>query len=66
MMERTSKLAIAGSLVWVALATAVILGTHGQAVASGSATFEAAETEWLVYPASDEASEDRSGHPWQC
>ena len=55
MMERNSKLAIAGSLLWVALATGIILGTHGEASAAGNADgvrSDQATAEWLAFPAS--------------
>jgi len=57
MLERQTRIAIAASLLWMAMATFLILGTHGPAVAQAdSATDAPAEppaTEWMALPASD-------------
>lgn len=47
------KIAIAASLLWMAVATIVVLGTHGQAVARADAPVPAIEngTEWMAHPA---------------
>lgn len=53
MMERQSKIAIAASLLFMAMATFVILGTHGEAVAkAGAAEPGIAPTSgWMTLPA---------------
>lgn len=62
MMEKQqTRIAIAVSLLWMAMATVLILGTHGPAVAQADAALDAAEgapveaatAEWLALPARD-------------
>lgn len=52
-MDGKRKIAIAASILWMAMATFVILGTHGEAVAKTDALAPApgTETEWMVHPA---------------
>jgi len=56
MMERQSRLAIAASLFFMALATFVILGTHSEAVAEAGATESVLEptSGWMALPATQE------------
>ncbi len=52
MSDGASRIAIAGSLAWVALATTVILGTHGEVVSDlwpGGSVLEA-QAPALVLP----------------
>ena len=52
MMERKSKLAVAGSLAWVAMAMALILGTHGPTTAGADGLDPVADVaSWHVLPA---------------
>lgn len=58
MMEKQqTRIAIAASLLWMAIATFLILGTHGPAVAQADsatdAPAEAPTAEWMALPASD-------------
>jgi hypothetical protein len=52
-LDGKSKIAIAASIFWMAMATFVILGTHGEAVAKADAGLTAPEatTEWMAHPA---------------
>lgn len=57
MLEKQTRIAIAASLLWMVVATFVILGTHGPAVAHADsavdAPAEAPAAEWMALPASD-------------
>jgi len=55
MLEKKVKIAIAAALFWMAFATAVILGTHGEAVARVDSVTPAGEpaSVWMARPASD-------------
>ena len=52
-LDRESKIAIAASIFWMALATFVILGTHGQSMAKADTVEPTLEptTEWQAHPA---------------
>jgi hypothetical protein len=52
-MDGKRKIAIAASILWMAMATFVILGTHGEAVAKAdvAAPTQGIETEWMAHPA---------------
>jgi hypothetical protein len=52
-IDGKSKIAIAASILWMAMATFVILGTHGETVAKADASVPAVgtETEWMAHPA---------------
>lgn len=57
MMEtRQTRIAIAASLLWMAVATFLILGTHGPGVAQADAVLDAPadqpSAEWMTLPAS--------------
>lgn len=53
-MDTKSKIAILASLIWVALATGLILGTHGPAVAAAEgAEAPAVSTQWQSLPAAN-------------
>lgn len=53
-MDRKSMIAILASLIWVALATGLILGTHGPAVtAAESAEAPVVSTQWQSLPAAN-------------
>lgn len=54
MMERFAKWAIAGSLVWLLMATGLILATHGRAapIEASDHALEAAAGSWSTLPAS--------------
>jgi hypothetical protein len=55
MMEKKARIAIAASLAWMAMATFLILGTHGPALAKGGAAVdtgrEAPAAAWKALPA---------------
>lgn len=53
MEDRKSRLAILGSLIWVALATGIVLGTHGSALADadGFDVPRPAAAVWSALPA---------------
>ena len=53
MLDGKSKIAIAASIFWMAMATFVILGTHGESVAKANAAVATPEvtTEWMAHPA---------------
>jgi hypothetical protein len=52
MSERSGRIAVAASLVWIAVAMALILGTHNASVASAEAMdVESPGAEWMVMPA---------------
>lgn len=52
-LDNKSKIAIAASLAWMAMATFVILGTHGEAVAKADNIVPTIESgsEWMAHPA---------------
>lgn len=54
-MEKQTRIAIAASLVWMAVATFLILGTHGPSLAHADTGVEgaadAAGAEWMALPA---------------
>lgn len=52
-LDSKSKIAIAASIFWMAMATFVILGTHGEAVAKADSIAPSLETatEWMAHPA---------------
>jgi uncharacterized iron-regulated membrane protein len=54
-LERKVKIAIAAALFWMAFATVVILGTHGEAVAKADTVAPAGEpaSTWMAQPASE-------------
>ncbi len=54
MLDGKSKIAIVASIIWMAMATFVILGTHGEALAKADSALPSLETttEWMAYPAS--------------
>lgn len=52
-MERLTRWAIAGSLVWLLVATGLILATHGRAAADESGhALEAPAASWSSVPVS--------------
>ncbi|MDH3732714.1 MAG: hypothetical protein OEU54_04235 [Gemmatimonadota bacterium] len=52
-LDNKSRIAIAASLIWMAMATFVILGTHGEAVAKANTAIPTLEnaSEWMAHPA---------------
>jgi len=55
MIERKAKIAIAAALFWMAFATVVILGTHGEAVAKADSVAPTGKVEavWMARPAGE-------------
>jgi len=52
MSERNGRIAVAASLAWIAVAIALILGTHDASVASAETMdLESPGAEWMVMPA---------------
>ena len=52
-LDGKSRIAIAASIFWMAMATIVVLGTHGQAVANADTVAPPvdAASEWMAHPA---------------
>lgn len=70
MEKKQTRIAIAASLIWMAMATFLILGTHGPAAgqtdAAADAPAEAATAEWMALPASDTEARVRNDVALQC
>jgi len=70
MLEKQTRIAIAASLLWMAMATFLILGTHGAAVAHADSTVdapaEAPTSEWMTLPASERQVRVIADVPLQC
>jgi len=66
-LDSKSKIAIAASIFWMAMATFVILGTHGEAVAKAdTAPTMDVTTEWMAHPAHLSDDFVRVAAPSQC
>jgi len=67
MIERKAKIAIAAALFWMAFATVVILGTHGEAVAkAGSAPAGKVEAVWMAQPVGELPQSGALAAPRSC
>ncbi|MFV1986087.1 MAG: hypothetical protein ACC682_02310 [Gemmatimonadota bacterium] len=68
MLDGKSKMAIVASIFWMAMATVVILGTHGEAVAGTDSALPTLETttEWMAHPASYPAETGGLTYPDPC
>lgn len=67
-MDGKSRMAIAASLVWMAMATFLILGTHGEAVAKDDVAGPTldTQTEWMAHPAHSSDDFVSLKQPSQC
>ena len=67
-LDNKSKIAIAASIFWMALATFVILGTHGQSVAKADTVTPTVESaaQWQAHPAHLSDERVSLADPAQC
>lgn len=66
MIERKAKIAIAAALFWMAFATVVILGTHGEAVAKADSVAPAVEAVWMAQPVGELPQSGALAAPRSC